>query len=237
MNLKNNFLIIIIVCIILTVCNCLRTSGIRSGFRSGSRSTGSRSTSRSTSRVNIGSRYTSRVGSTSNTIFRFVRTGSSSSGIYRYGSYSGTRFGTSIRRSVFWPVRRVVYGTVFYRNHNNRVPPYSSSNVPNNIVISDTYTKIKNNETGFSYDCVAPGKQTITCFEPPENQNEVDMEKDPDLELFDGGCCENLSNGDAECCVIGINDDGSKAKILSHILGSLVCLIFTSLLLIRRCCR
>lgn len=40
------------------------------------------------------------------------------------------------------------------------------------------------------------------------------MEDNPDLEIFDGGCCENLSTGEAICCVIGINDDASKAKIL-----------------------
>lgn len=43
---------------------------------------------------------------------------------------------------MFWPVRRVVYGTAYYSNHNNIVPAYSNLDVTTNIVISDTYTKI-----------------------------------------------------------------------------------------------
>ena len=40
------------------------------------------------------------------------------------------------------------------------------------------------------------------------------METNPNIEIFDGGCCENLMTGQAFCCVIGINDNASNAKIL-----------------------
>ena len=58
---------------------------------------------------------------------------------FSYGIYSGSRFGISIRRTYYWPINRITYG-YYYRN-NQIITTNNNTNVPVEIVISDTYIK------------------------------------------------------------------------------------------------
>ena len=65
-------------------------------------------------------------------------------GYYTYGSYSGTRFGYSIRRTYYWPVAYVHYGYPYRTYHYNRHHYYQageSAVTPSHVVISDKFSK------------------------------------------------------------------------------------------------
>jgi len=114
--------------------------------RGGSRSGGSRSGSIRGSGSGSSSRG-SGSSSSSSSRFSFSR----SIG-YSYGTFSGARYGTSIRRTAYWPIYRIGYGYPFYYNYYNSYYYYNqrpdvasiTTDAELDIDISESFTKIGN---------------------------------------------------------------------------------------------
>lgn len=145
--------------------------------------------------------------------------------MYRYGSYSGSRFGTSIRRTSYWPVGFIFWGRP-YRRYNNR-PNYSSNNdteVSDGIVISDTYTKsatFTNDSLELYYCLTAAGSQAETCYESIDSTSKsVITDEDEDFKIQDGGCCEDTKDGSAVCCIIELNKAIAFKYLILNIFNS-----------------
>ena len=183
-----------------------RGGGARGGSRGGFRGAASRITSRFSSARTVSSRYTSSTGFRSTNRFNYNR----GTNTYRYGSYTGSRYGQSIRRTSYWPVGFIFWGRP-YRRYNNR-PNYSSNNdteVSEGIVISDTYTKSATftNDSFNLYNCLSSdGSEAETCYESIDTTTAaVVSDEDQNFKIQDGGCCENTSDGSAVCCIIELN--------------------------------
>lgn len=116
--------------------DCARGGGSRGGS-----SRGGSSSSR-------GGSISSRGGGSSSSSRTTSRFSFSRSTGYRYGTYVGTRYGTSMRRTVYWPIYRIGYGYPsrynYYYNNNyyyNKPLVNNLTEAPAEISISDTYTK------------------------------------------------------------------------------------------------
>jgi len=82
--------------------------------------------------------------------------------------------------------------------------------VPNDIVISDSYTKSVN-ISDYSYNCI-DNKGTIlaSCFEPVNNiENSTSNNLIPD-----GCCCENTTSRLAVCCLVELDSYLNKGNHL-----------------------
>ncbi len=213
--------------------------GGSSGSRSGSRgSTTSRSGSsyRYSSGIrSIASRFTSSSGFSNSNRFSV----SPSTGLYRYGSYSGSRFGTSIRRTSYWPVAAILYGYP-YRSVYRRPLSNSANSIENQVLISDQYFKKESDNDTTLYYCVNGLNSIVeTCYESIEinstalsNPTEI-SENDEGFSISDGSCCEDRNSKQPVCCIIQIN----RAFALKGIMLTLGSLVLTSTILALKICR
>ncbi len=161
-----------------------------------------------------------------------------SSGIYRYGAYSGTRFGTSIRRTTYWPVAAIFYGSP-YRSVYRRPLSDSTTSIENQVLISDKYLKQESNNATLYY-CVNSANVVLeTCYESIEDNvtstelSTVVSQDDEGFDISDGACCEDRTSGQPVCCIVGLN----KAFAMKGIVFTLGCLVLTSTLLALKICR
>lgn len=199
-----------------------RFSGSRSGGSSYRYSSGIRSTS---------SRFTSSSGYNNAARFSYTR----STGMYRYNGYSGNRFGKSIRRTTYWPVFAIWYGSPF-RAGSSRPYRNSRNSLSDTVQISDRYTKQDSNSS-ITYYCVDSNLNVVeTCYESIGNNatsSDTMSQDDKEFDIEDGGCCENKNSGQVVCCIIELN----KATALNGIIVTLTSLVITSTIFGLKICR